>query len=52
MKECRTKSSEFDIMGIHNGYHAQRIAELVVEFPKWREERLPGARAFQSKYDR
>ena len=35
-------------MGIRGTYHK----ELVEGFKVWREERLPGTRAFQSKYDR
>ncbi|KZW02065.1 hypothetical protein EXIGLDRAFT_736784 [Exidia glandulosa HHB12029] len=52
VKECRTKGPDFDIMGIRNGYHMKRVLDLVEQFPKWRKERLPGTRAFQSKYDR
>ena len=43
---------EFDIMGIRGAYHAGHVKELVANFQIWREERLPGSRAFQSKYDR
>jgi proteasome activator subunit 4 len=50
--ESRTKPADFDIMGISNGYHSGRIQELVKKFPIWREERLPGVRAFQSTYDK
>lgn len=39
-------------MGIRGTYHARRVSELVSNFKIWREERVPGARAFQSKYDR
>ena len=39
-------------MGIRGTYHKDRIEELVDGFKAWREERIPGARAFQSKYDR
>ena len=43
---------ESDIMGIRGVFHEGRVQELVESFPKWREERLPGVRAFQSTYDR
>ena len=33
-------------------YHRKRVQELVQRFPEWRAERLPGARAFQSTYDK
>jgi proteasome activator subunit 4 len=49
--ESRTGNSS-DIMGIQDGYHAARISELLKKFPVWREERLPGVRAFQSTYDK
>lgn len=39
-------------MGMRGTYHKQRIEGLVEGFKIWREERVPGARAFQSKYDR
>ncbi|EJD55475.1 hypothetical protein AURDEDRAFT_109790 [Auricularia subglabra TFB-10046 SS5] len=52
VKECRTRGHDADILGIRNGYHVKRIAELVIKFPEWREQRLPGTRAFQSTYDR
>ncbi|THH19718.1 hypothetical protein EW146_g1513 [Bondarzewia mesenterica] len=52
VRECRTTSIDVDIMGIRASYHGQRVAELVQNFPRWRAERLPGARAFQSTYDR
>ncbi|KAI6153365.1 hypothetical protein BKA82DRAFT_3971276 [Pisolithus tinctorius] len=52
VKECRTLPLDHDIMGIRGTYHTQRVAELVENLKKWREERLPGVRAFQSTYDR
>lgn len=52
VRECRTTSVDLDIMGTRASYHQERIAELVKRFPQWREERLPGARAFQSTYDK
>ena len=41
-----------DIMGSRGLFHEDRIAELVERFKVWREERVPGVRAFQSTYDR
>lgn len=43
---------DYDIMGMRGRYHKARILELVDNFKVWREERIPGVRAFQSKYDR
>lgn len=43
---------DYDLMGTRGMYHEARIAELVKRFKVWREERLPGVRAFQSTYDR
>ncbi|KAF5368154.1 hypothetical protein D9615_010202 [Tricholomella constricta] len=43
IKECRVVPIDFDIMGMRG---------LVDRFRVWREERLPGVRAFQSTYDR
>ena len=39
-------------MSIRGTYHQERVEELVSKFKVWKEERLPGARAFQSTYDR
>lgn len=39
-------------MGMRGTYHKDRILELVENFKGWREERVPGVRAFQSRYDR
>lgn len=39
-------------MGLRGAYHKSRIQRLVEDLKIWREERLPGTRAFQSKYDR
>jgi proteasome activator subunit 4 len=33
-------------------YHRTRVQELAQRFLDWRAERLPGARAFQSTYDK
>ncbi|KAH9921997.1 uncharacterized protein BXZ73DRAFT_91690 [Epithele typhae] len=52
VKECRTIPSVGDIMGIRGTFHEERVTELVQQFPVWRQERLPGVRAFQSTYDR
>jgi proteasome activator subunit 4 len=52
VRECRTLPFDYDIMSIRGTYHQGRVEELVSKFKVWREERLPGARAFQSTYDR
>jgi proteasome activator subunit 4 len=52
VRECRTASRDADLMGIGNGYHRERVDELVQKFRVWRDERLPGVRAFQSTYDK
>lgn len=52
VKECRIVPAEFDIMGIRGVYHKERVLELVDRFKVWREDRVPGVRAFQSTYDR
>ncbi|KAI0076264.1 hypothetical protein K474DRAFT_1757648 [Panus rudis PR-1116 ss-1] len=52
VRECRTEPIEADIMGIRGLFHEDRVMELVKKFKVWRDQRLPGARAFQSTYDR
>jgi len=52
VRECRTTQIDFDILGMRGIYHQTRVQELVQRFPEWRAERLPGARAFQSTYDK
>ena len=52
VRECRTCTVDFDIMGMRGTYHITRVLELVVKFEEWRKERVPGSRAFQSTYDR
>jgi proteasome activator subunit 4 len=52
VKECRIVPLDFDIMGMRGSFHRKRITDLVEDFKVWREERVPGVRAFQSKYDR
>lgn len=52
MKECRTLPADEDLMGIRGLFHEGRTLELVKKFKTWREDRLPGVRAFQSTYDR
>ncbi|RDB28522.1 Proteasome activator complex subunit 4 [Hypsizygus marmoreus] len=52
VKECRLLPADFDIMAMRGVYHKERVLELVDRFKVWREERLPGVRAFQSTYDR
>jgi len=45
-------SIDVDLMGMRGIYLQTRVQELVQQFPGWRAERLPGARAFQSTYDK
>ncbi|KAH9947692.1 hypothetical protein B0H21DRAFT_737636 [Amylocystis lapponica] len=52
VRECRTLSLDHNIMGIRWAYHEERVLELVYKFQGWRDQRLPGVRAFQSTYDR
>ncbi|KAH7914507.1 hypothetical protein BJ138DRAFT_1143879 [Hygrophoropsis aurantiaca] len=52
VKECRISLVDHDIMGIRGTLHIERVNDLVDNFKIWREERLPGVRAFQSTYDR
>ncbi|CAA7258799.1 unnamed protein product [Cyclocybe aegerita] len=52
VKECHTMPIEHDIMGMRGSYHTPRVVELVDKFKEWRAARIPGVRAFQSKYDR
>ncbi|KAJ7655130.1 hypothetical protein DFH06DRAFT_491600 [Mycena polygramma] len=52
VKECRILPDDYDIMGSRGYYHRERVADLVKKFHVWREERIPGVRAFQSTYDR
>ncbi|KAH9982676.1 hypothetical protein BGW80DRAFT_1433981 [Lactifluus volemus] len=52
VRECRTAPIDFDILGMREIYHRERVQELVQRFPEWRAERLPGSRAFQSTYDK
>ncbi|KAK7064490.1 membrane protein [Favolaschia claudopus] len=52
LKECRIVPVDYDIMGMRGYYHRDRMTLLVEKFHVWREERLVGARAHQSVYDR
>lgn len=52
VRESRLVGPDYDLMGTRGLYHEGRIVELVKRFTIWREERLPGVRAFQSTYDR
>lgn len=52
VKECRILPLDYDIMGMRGTFHKGKIQELVDNFKVWREDRVPGARAFQSRYDR
>ncbi|KAG8866672.1 hypothetical protein FRC20_007837 [Serendipita sp. 405] len=51
VRECQTLS-ENDIMSIRNFPLSGRFQELLPRFAQWRTERLPGARAIHSTYDR
>ncbi|KAK1232607.1 Proteasome activator BLM10 [Marasmius sp. AFHP31] len=51
-KECRLIPVAFDIMGVRGSYHKNRVNDIVSNFRKWSESRVPGVRAFQSDYDR
>ncbi|KAF9568562.1 hypothetical protein CPC08DRAFT_679680 [Agrocybe pediades] len=50
--ECQSLPIEHDIMNMRGTYHRERIDELVEKFKEWRAERVPGVRAFQSRYDK
>lgn len=39
-------------MAARGTYHEGRVLELVKKFKIWKDQRLAGARAFQSTYDR
>ncbi|KAI0094570.1 armadillo-type protein [Irpex rosettiformis] len=52
IRESRVLPADADLMGLHGIFHEGRVMELVKKFNVWREERLPGVRAFQSTYDR
>ncbi|KAG8998807.1 hypothetical protein FRB90_012229 [Tulasnella sp. 427] len=51
-RECATRPPEDDIMGLEHGYHLDALLSLVAEFPEMRQNRLPGASAPRSTYDR
>ena len=42
----------FDLLGVRDVYHKQRFTKLIQQFVLWRDQRLPGARAIHSTYDR
>ncbi|KAG8737973.1 hypothetical protein FRC10_007440 [Ceratobasidium sp. 414] len=46
---CRRNS---DPLRIREATHMEKIQELVVQFPKWRLERLPPPKVNQSEYDK
>ncbi|TFK30307.1 hypothetical protein FA15DRAFT_662249 [Coprinopsis marcescibilis] len=52
VRECEKLPPDHDIMGLRGTYHKERVLELVDRFKDWRNERVPGVRAFQSTYDR
>ncbi|XP_006454756.1 hypothetical protein AGABI2DRAFT_215246, partial [Agaricus bisporus var. bisporus H97] len=52
VRECQIVPADYDIMGMRGTYHRTRVLQLVDHFRTWRQERLPGVRAFQSTYDR
>ena len=41
-----------DLLGVRDVYHKQRFTKLIQQFVVWRDQRLPGARAIHSIYDR
>ncbi|KAH8120571.1 ARM repeat-containing protein [Phellopilus nigrolimitatus] len=52
VRDCRVVPIEYDIMGIRGTHLSGRVQDLVENFKAWKEERIPGTRAFQSMYDR
>ncbi|KZT19390.1 hypothetical protein NEOLEDRAFT_1142177 [Neolentinus lepideus HHB14362 ss-1] len=52
VRECRISPIDQDILGSRGYFHREHVLELVSKFKIWREERVPGVRAFQSTYDR
>ncbi|KAG8915861.1 hypothetical protein FRC00_010752 [Tulasnella sp. 408] len=52
VRECASRPPDDDIMGLEHGYHLDALLNLVAEFPEMRENRLPGALAPRSPYDR
>lgn len=52
MRESRSAPIEKDLMGARGMFHEERVQELAAKFVVWRDQRLPGARAFRSTYDR
>jgi len=42
----------FDLLGVRDVYHKQQFTKLIQQFVVWRDQRLPGARAIHSIYDR
>ncbi|EPQ60969.1 hypothetical protein GLOTRDRAFT_135553 [Gloeophyllum trabeum ATCC 11539] len=52
VRESRTAPLEQDVIGSRGYFHREHVSELVKKFKIWREQRLPGVRAFQSTYDR
>ncbi|PVF98837.1 hypothetical protein CPB86DRAFT_757643 [Serendipita vermifera] len=52
VRECHTLYESQDIMSIREGSQLSRFKKLLPELERWRTERLPGARAIHSQYDR
>lgn len=52
VRECQLLPRSNDIMSIRGVSQAARFQGLLEKLPRWREERLPGARAIRSTYDR
>ncbi|EJU01100.1 hypothetical protein DACRYDRAFT_22883 [Dacryopinax primogenitus] len=52
VRECRDPSPQRDVMGLQSGYKLDEFLQLIAQLPKWREERLHGAMAPYSTYDK
>ena len=52
VRECQTRPASDDIMGVDHKFHLEEILALVKKLPELRADRLPGARAPRSTYDK
>ena len=52
VRESETQPTTVDLLGVRDVCHKQRFTKLVPQFVLWRDQRLPGARAIHSTYDR
>ncbi|KZT61305.1 hypothetical protein CALCODRAFT_514830 [Calocera cornea HHB12733] len=52
VRECRDPSPQRDVMGLQIGYKLDNLLKLIQKLPMWREERLHGAMAPYSTYDK